>query len=612
MTTKSRVKSPFSNYLSALANGIGKAGSRFGYNYGEVRDSYIAYGQERSYFYDATPLSPTHYVSTNGNDITGTGTESNPWLTLYKASTQLASGDVLFISAGTYIESQQATWANGVSIIGERALGGITTPWQVKVMVTYAGSSSDQTNAWFNSPKGSVTVGEATTYFKNIFFDGGLVSYNGFYLDKRSNVKFNGCKFERFLNYAVTFKNSSGTPNTAPSTFAVGNEIYNYVINDCSRYGAFGASTFASGAVQISGQDGFKLHNGYATAHHRSAGKNGFVLKYLSDGTTGGFNKNTKIYESNIQGNVDAEQHDFVIELWNLYGGNEIYNCHIIGSIDMSQMTTGVDSSTYPYGMWIHDVEFGDPEAYPLVSAGNSSAIVIEITMDDVLIERVSSVNVGTLVTLITQENTGGVPALGFDNIVIKNSLALNGNLISSGTRGGRNTSTANLVSVQNCIGYYGSAPSTIGDGIAFDNCATFTNLNLSNNILIGYPRAPILLYKFKWHDVAQTVLATSTFETVTIENNLYYQCGNTNALKLGLPEYGANYPATTVTTLVNTGHVIADPQLTLNPPVVFGDLEPLSSSPAKDVGVVIAGVTTDFLNNARTGTMDIGAYNLG
>lgn len=44
----------------------------------------------------------TYYVSTTGNDGTGTGAISTPWLTILKGMSEVSAGDTLYIRGGTY------------------------------------------------------------------------------------------------------------------------------------------------------------------------------------------------------------------------------------------------------------------------------------------------------------------------------------------------------------------------------------------------------------------------------------------------------------------------------------------------------------------------------
>lgn len=54
---------------------------------------------------ETVKASSVYYVSTTGNDITGTGTLSNPWKTIQKAADTMTAGDTCIIRGGTYRET---------------------------------------------------------------------------------------------------------------------------------------------------------------------------------------------------------------------------------------------------------------------------------------------------------------------------------------------------------------------------------------------------------------------------------------------------------------------------------------------------------------------------
>lgn len=59
-----------------------------------------------SYLIFWCPLNATTYfVAKNGNDSTGVGSESSPWLTITKGASILSAGDILYVKAGTYRET---------------------------------------------------------------------------------------------------------------------------------------------------------------------------------------------------------------------------------------------------------------------------------------------------------------------------------------------------------------------------------------------------------------------------------------------------------------------------------------------------------------------------
>ena len=65
-------------------------------------------------------FAETYYISPAGNDETGTGSQRNPWKTLYKAASAVTkAGNTIHVKAGIYIETRQIALAVGVSIEGE-------------------------------------------------------------------------------------------------------------------------------------------------------------------------------------------------------------------------------------------------------------------------------------------------------------------------------------------------------------------------------------------------------------------------------------------------------------------------------------------------------------
>jgi len=69
-------------------------------------------------FKPAPKYFATFYIATTGNDVTGDGSIGNPWATLYKATTTVTTGNLIYVNAGTYTETQQSVLATGVSIQG--------------------------------------------------------------------------------------------------------------------------------------------------------------------------------------------------------------------------------------------------------------------------------------------------------------------------------------------------------------------------------------------------------------------------------------------------------------------------------------------------------------
>ena len=70
--------------------------------------------------FSSMAFASTYYISPTGNDATGTGSLSNPWKTLRKATLTITTpGNIIHVNAGTYVETLTCTLAPGVSIEGD-------------------------------------------------------------------------------------------------------------------------------------------------------------------------------------------------------------------------------------------------------------------------------------------------------------------------------------------------------------------------------------------------------------------------------------------------------------------------------------------------------------
>ena len=65
-------------------------------------------------------FATTYYISPKGSDVIGSGSLTNPWQSLSKAtSTVTTPGDIIHVLQGTYIETVRSVLATGVSIEGD-------------------------------------------------------------------------------------------------------------------------------------------------------------------------------------------------------------------------------------------------------------------------------------------------------------------------------------------------------------------------------------------------------------------------------------------------------------------------------------------------------------
>lgn len=533
-------------------------------------------------FVATTPPTPTHYVSLTGIDGAGVnGSLATPWRTLAYAATRLVSGNVLMIKAGTYTENQYAVIGVGVSLCGERGSNGE----HLTKIFSRVNTGSDQNIFWIKLESGSITDGNQ--FIRDIWFDGSVIDTStpdhdpallcthGILINRRNNVKVFNNRISNFWQIGIIFRNINTVDNSiAVTSWCTGNEFYNnYLYNSCA-YGFTGA--FGSGSMQISGQDTLLIHHNYIKGNAREITKHGYLIKF--DGNGGGFNKNLKIYNNNFEKACEGEPFDFAVELWNLYGGTEIYNNYFIGSIDMSQ-NTGVRGTGYAYEMWIHDNVFG-PDSYS--KASGTSAAVIEIDMIGVIFERNLVRNVSAAVILVSQKANSPL-----SNITIQNNVVYNSTILACTSSGNAATTTiANVSVVNNTIVCDNDK---MGDGLAFSSIGNWTNLNILNNLIVGYWRSGIFSFG-----------SGTTGDIINIKNNIIYLCGHSNTWW----QNGSSFALTNVT---NTGNIS---NLSTLPIVSYTDLRLVAGSPAINAGVVDALVpTTDFTGFTRTGNPDIGAY---
>lgn len=97
------------------------------------------------------------YIATTGNDTTGDGSSGNPYLTLAKAHTVAASGDTVYVAAGTYTLATLA-FAKNITIVGA---GATTTIFSAVAAVVW------NTTNWNVTVSGITFLNTSTTNFKS-------------------------------------------------------------------------------------------------------------------------------------------------------------------------------------------------------------------------------------------------------------------------------------------------------------------------------------------------------------------------------------------------------------------------------------------------------------
>lgn len=468
--------------------------------------------------------SQTIYISPNGNDNTGSGSQATPYKSLYKA-TSVATTGLIKILAGTYIETQVSNLKAGVSLEGDGAAtsiikGAMTNNYTALMEL----QSPDRTN-------GNQSISKIT-------FDGQYVSTSNhktwlaIWVTGRSNVSIHDCVIKNFLWRGVIFNGiNADNPGTDAGYFhATGNKFYNNTMTNCADYGISGGG---SGALNMGFQDGMLVYNNLIQQNERPEGKNGWPIKYWNQGWLKGckFYNNTLIKKP-YGGTYPGESGwDFAIEFFNIQGlefyGNDIQN----GAIDLNYNYKG----SYPFSAWIHDNVI-----HNLVQNSKvEGAIILEFRTEDVLIENNIIKNKTYGVTFNTRGpgNKGGdrnnfvggnVPG-GYSyvvNAVIRNNLFANmyqGSGIGNRFAVGVISEGTDDPQVNNFNVYNNTMVAKPGDavGIAIDFTSNpngnIVGLNFRDNIIVGFSNS-----WFRGSNPTKT-------NTVSFRNNLLYNNGSSN-----------------------------------------------------------------------------------
>ena len=498
----------------------------------------------------------TYYISTSGNNGNA-GTLASPWRNLsYACSTAITAGDIIHVIAGTYNEATQSSLRVGVSIEGE----GITSIIRSQVGGTSytirAESGAQNTNG--------------NQHISNIKMDGSSqIAYGAILVNYRGNVEIYNCTFVDFNYNGVWYNN--GEP---PTTWATGNKFHHNTVTNCGGYIGINRDN-----LHINGQDGMLIYNNTIT-QNRANGLNGNCI-----GAVEGFNKNVKIYNNTLNKTCIAgtTPWDFALEFWNCLGGIEIYDNIITGSIDLVLTSKGTSS----YSVWIHDNIIGQPT---LLAKQSVRGVLLEYECSDVIIERnyIHDVAAG----VYAQQGHSHSDLIS--NIHIRYNIFNNiGSLLNATGWGvywsqeGGGDITNNL-NIWNNVFIAANNAYTTSFGIGVPSSGTATNISIRNNIIQGFDSSPIY----------GNGNEGGVVDVLSIENNIFYQNGNSNA-----PLYVNGFVPTNNTTQNN---LIVDPLF-----VSASDFHLQAGSDGIDGGLDV-GLLYDYEDYPVTDPPNIGAYEAG
>ena len=524
------------------------------------------------------------YVTTGGSDSTGDGSSSNPWASLHKACASVsAANSIIHVGAGRYTENTQCVLAKQVSIEGEGT---------ASTTVVSGVSGAHTPLLYLSSPHGT----DGSQHISGIYFDGNgrttdyaLQSYG------RSNVEIYNCTFIDFDKYGIMmFGNASGEAESTSVPYATGIKIHDCTITNNAYY----ESGIGGGAnIFVACVEGAEFHHNTVT-QQRASYTNGCGFK--CDGWTRG----VKIYNNTYYGdpNTDddtADSWNFSIEWWGDYGsesnGLEIYgNTLWYGQVDISGRYTGPGNG-YSFGADIYNNTMGCPSSPSNMRQAMILEENVELNRIYVHHNRFQYVKEAISMYMTNGNNTDDAFPSIYETYIYYNEFvsitgfAVNAREIGYGGTGlwplGGNTLDG-LYIYNNTIRGSGSTNSAIivqnTNATSNGHPSSFANISIINNIIQGFTVAP-------FEDGS-----SGTISNLTIRNNDFYGCGNSNDPRLHTSTY------------TNTANVETDPALTSATDFHLG-----STSGAIDHGYVLTFPVNlgDMDRRAIGNSPEIGAH---
>ena len=505
------------------------------------------------FFAAITSHTATYYVSTTGNDGTGDGSIGNPWLTLYKATNTVTSGNTIHVNAGTYTETLTSILATGVNIEGDGITSIIKASFSTVYQMIIRGVSVEGTN-------GNQSI-------SNLKFDGQSATSWAIQIQGRSNVSINNCTFINFAQRGVVWGGREDNGDAEPTIYATGNTFHHNTMTNCSSFDG----TYGYGCLSIGGQNGMLIHDNSII---NTGSTPGWPIKLWNDGFLDG----CKIYNNTLkrppfpyQINGTSNYFDFCIEFFN-QRGLEIYGNIIEGSIDLNYQTKG----SYDYSVWIHDNIFGrDTQA-----AHGETGIWLEFQTENCIIEDNVFKSISQPIMFSLR------PASFMNDILIQRNVAYN-IAQTDGTRSGHaigiivNDESTNY-SASNWFVYNNTFLALDGAdapyyGISIPGGNTSTNIKVINNVVNNFNYF-VMNCDYGGH-----------VNGLEIKNNDLYNNGSSN---------GINFDNGSATAYTNSGNISVDPDLNVSH-------QPNVGSPLIDAGI---NVGLPYNGSAP----DIGFYETG
>jgi hypothetical protein len=358
----------------------------------------------------------SYYVSPDGDDNPGRGTQANPFKTLAFAASMVpaACNDTIFLSAGTFNETEPSIIPIGVNIKGAGESLTILKSSGVRLPATVTGSEKDYKlwydgsmiqlvsphNKLFRNPNSAVIAPEnGNQTISGFTIDGDNKSLKaGVWVENRNNITMHHVTFTNLAQRGAVF--APGYKN-----WYVYPEFYmtNIKIHDCTfTNSGKDLADETLGNLDIAQLNGAEIYN--ITINDNE----GYGIKFIYDG----YFKNVKIHDCQITVNESDSKwgEDIAIELWNVGPGNEIYNinCNTWLSI-VNHPEIFVDQSLVK-NMEVYNVKMIDQD-------GNSGKEAVEVGAPNVEVYDSYFENKGIGIAIWD---------MGRENITVRNNIFYN------------------------------------------------------------------------------------------------------------------------------------------------------------------------------------------
>jgi len=392
-------------------------------------------------------------------------------------------------------------------------------------------------------------VNGSTSQISGIEFDGMNTAYGAIISTRVGGMTIKDNYIHDFKSVGIHLYNPATTSPTC-----VGTTIYNNVVINCARYLYPGSY----GNIWAMGQKNLVVRKNTVTATFITGDSAGFAFK-------ASHLENSKIDSNDFRviDHNDGLRWAFAIEInWN-FGGNEIAHNTLQGIVDIAGNNPG--KGAYDYCVAIHDNLIG----HPVLTAYWQLGILIEAgspgATRDILIYNNTTRNIATALS-VYHSGTALIENVKYHHNLIDNvgrttgggsgyAINISGNYAGSIVR--------NFELDNNTI--VGSGNGTAVTAIAFSGGSKTRNIKVRNNIISTFPNAAIL---------TPGTPISGSIDTLTLQNNLIYNCGNSNNPRW----YGI-----TPTNLTNTGTIKENPLF-----IGSTDFELQTGSPAIDAGLNI------------------------